>query len=134
MFVPSICVSAFCVSQKNDGSPPKILQRVGIITNHLLMRKFFLFFLGLSGVGWVQAQSLSPEVVATAGDHFATSTAQLSWTLGEPVIETFTDAAATQLTQGFHQTNLMVVAVGDYRLPTGVCLKNTAVYTSTSIF
>jgi hypothetical protein len=76
------------------------------------MHKSLILFLTLFGVGWCQAQSLTPEVVATAGDHFATAGAQMSWTLGEPVIETYT-SPTTQLTQGFHQTTLSIVAVND---------------------
>lgn len=74
------------------------------------MHKLLILLLGLSGVGWADAQSLSPEVIASAGEHFATASAQLSWTLGEPLIETYT-AGQAQLTQGFHQTNLSVVSV-----------------------
>ena len=75
------------------------------------MHKLLILFLSLSS-GWVQSQSLSPEVIATAGEHFATANAQLSWTLGEPVIETYT-GDKSQLTQGFHQTQLTVVAVNE---------------------
>lgn len=75
------------------------------------MHKLLILFLSLSS-GWVQ--SLSPEVIATAGEHFATANAQLSWTLGEPVIETYAPGGGTaQLTQGFHQTQLTVVAVNE---------------------
>lgn len=49
-----------------------------------------------------RAQSLSPEVIATAGDFFTGLTANISWTLGEPVIETYSGTAGT-LTQGFQQ-------------------------------
>ena len=74
------------------------------------MHKLLILVLGLLGVGWADAQSLTPEVIATAGDHFTSGNAQLSWTLGEPVIETYASGAA-QLTQGFHPTNLTIVAV-----------------------
>lgn len=47
-------------------------------------------------------QSLTPEVVGTAGDHFTNGSAQLSWTVGEVAIETYTQSS-NQLTQGFHQ-------------------------------
>jgi len=73
------------------------------------MHKLLILFFGLIGVGWVQAQSLSPEVIATAGNHFSGTNAQMSWTLGEAVIETY----SAQLTQGFHQTNLIIVGVDD---------------------
>jgi len=76
------------------------------------MHKLLILVLGLLGVGWVQAQSLTPEVIATAGDHFTNTSSQMSWTLGEPVTETYLTGAA-QLTQGFHQTNLTIVAVDD---------------------
>jgi hypothetical protein len=78
------------------------------------MRKLLILLLGLLGVGWADAQSLTPEVIASAGDHFVGGNAQLSWTLGEPVTETYAPAGGTaQLTQGFHQTNLTIVAVND---------------------
>jgi len=73
------------------------------------MHKLLILFFGLIGVGWVQAQSLSPEVIASAGNHFSGTHAQMSWTLGEAVIETY----SAQLTQGFHQTNLIIVGVDD---------------------
>ncbi|MBC7776126.1 MAG: T9SS type A sorting domain-containing protein [Phycisphaerae bacterium] len=76
------------------------------------MKKLLLIFFGLFAAGWGHSQSLSPEVTATAGDHFSSTDAQLSWTIGETVTETFA-ANSSQLTQGFHQTNLTVVAVGD---------------------
>ena len=51
------------------------------------------------------AQTLSPEVISTAGDFFEVSgVGSLSWTLGEPVVETFTGQSADViLTQGFQQ-------------------------------
>lgn len=74
------------------------------------MKKTLLFFFGVFISSWSYSQSLSPEVIATAGDHFSSGEAQLSWTIGEPVIELF-EAHGLILTQGFHQTNLLVTAV-----------------------
>jgi hypothetical protein len=76
------------------------------------MKKSLLFFLSLllSDLGY--SQSVSPEVTASAGDHFTGTNAQLSWTIGETMIETYVNGS-NQLTQGFHQTNLMVTAVED---------------------
>jgi len=51
-------------------------------------------------------------VVSTAGDHFKTNEAQLSWTIGEIVIETLT-GTSNILTQGFHQTKLIAVAIDE---------------------
>ena len=59
------------------------------------------------------AQSVSPEVMATAGAHFAIPSIQISWTLGEPITQTLTNSSA-QLTQGFQQSNISVVGTSDY--------------------
>jgi hypothetical protein len=56
------------------------------------------------------AQSLTPQVIASAGNYFDNGTVSLSWTLGEPVIETYT-SANTILTQGFHQPELLTVGI-----------------------
>jgi hypothetical protein len=47
-------------------------------------------------------QTVSPEVVAAAGDYYESANASLSWTLGEVATETYTGTSAT-LTQGFQQ-------------------------------
>lgn len=49
----------------------------------------------------LSAQSLSPEVVSTAGETYSTHTLSLNWTLGELMTETY--AGTINLTQGFHQ-------------------------------
>ncbi|MFU8844174.1 MAG: hypothetical protein ACNA7V_10250 [Bacteroidales bacterium] len=51
---------------------------------------------------YVSAQSVSPEVIATAGDYFENSSGSLSWTLGEVMTETFS-SGGNILTQGFQQ-------------------------------
>ena len=60
----------------------------------------------------IQAQ----EAVSTAGSYGETSTGSLSWTVGEPVIETITDGTNT-LTQGFQQSKLAVTAINDLKFP-----------------
>jgi len=67
---------------------------------------FSLAFLPIFGM----AQSISPEVIASAGEHFDNGTTQLSWTLGEVVIDTY-DNGTNILTQGFHQTELTITSV-----------------------
>lgn len=59
------------------------------------------------------AQTVSPDVTATAGAHFAIPSIQISWTLGEPITQTFSNASV-QLTQGFQQSNISVVGISDY--------------------
>lgn len=58
------------------------------------------------------SQSLSPTVIASAGGHFAGGNAQISWTLGEPVIETV-GGANVILTQGFHQSTIAINSIGE---------------------
>ena len=50
------------------------------------------------------------EIISSAGGHSEAHGAQISWTLGEPVIETISGGDNT-LTQGFHQTKLLVTPV-----------------------
>ena len=49
-----------------------------------------------------KGQSLSPAVVSSAGDYAANENLQISWTVGEPVVETF-HSGDLFLTQGFQQ-------------------------------
>lgn len=61
------------------------------------------------------AQSLTPFVVASAGDYFVNTTANasLSFTIGEmAMVETF-QSTNNILTQGFHQPEEQQVAIGD---------------------
>lgn len=59
----------------------------------------------------IQAQSTtSPSVLASSGGDGSSSTHQVSWTIGEPMIETYS-TTNHQLTQGFHQTNLTITPI-----------------------
>ena len=58
----------------------------------------------------ISVSALSQKVVATSGDHYTNDEIQISWTLGEPVIETLSNGNS-MLTQGFHQSKLIVTAV-----------------------
>lgn len=76
------------------------------------MKKILLGFVLLtSSISFTQ--SVTPDVTAAAGAHFAIPSIQISWTLGEPITQTFSNASA-QLTQGFQQSNLTVVGISDY--------------------
>ena len=48
------------------------------------------------------AQSISPQVFSTTGDYYTASTSSLSWTMGEPLIDTYSNSQS-MLTQGFQQ-------------------------------
>ncbi len=69
----------------------------------------------LLGGGWgeVFAQSITPEVVSSGGGDTTTTNVSLSWTIGEPVIETASGSSAT-ITQGFHQSHFEVVTIEDH--------------------
>ena len=76
------------------------------------MKKLFLLTVLICTAAFLNAQ----EVVATAGETQSVSGFEISWTLGEPVIQTFS-TGSNQLTQGFHQTNLQVTPVSELLLP-----------------
>lgn len=59
----------------------------------------------------IHAQSLTPEVVASSGESFTSSTIYLDWTLGELVTETF--SGNVELTQGFHQPTITPTSIDD---------------------
>lgn len=75
------------------------------------MKKILLLFIAVS-FKTAMAQSLSPDVIATAGTSFTDGTSQLDWTLGEPTTATFS-AGTDILTQGFHQPNLLATAINN---------------------
>ena len=71
-----------------------------------------LFFLGMGSLV-SNAQSLSPEVISSSGDFHESSAGSLSWTIGEPISETYT-STDYQLTQGFHQTKFTIVGLEEH--------------------
>ncbi len=74
------------------------------------MKKTLLIIFGI--IFWVElsAQSISPDAISATGDYSTGTNATLSWTLGEPVIETTTGSNAI-LTQGFQQNSYTFVSV-----------------------
>lgn len=73
-----------------------------------------LFVAGLFSVG-VMAQSITPEVISSAGDHYDNGTHQLSWTLGEVAVQTY-DNGSNILTEGFHQPEILITSVEEENL------------------
>lgn len=57
--------------------------------------------------------SQAQTVISSQGDSYNNGTHQLDYTIGEPVIKTVTDGNNT-LTQGFHQTNLLITKIKDF--------------------
>lgn len=81
------------------------------------MKQFFTIILSLA---LVQAfgQTAALQVVSSAGGYYKDNASGLSisWTLGEPVIATFT-STNLMLTQGFQQGNLFGTAAPKPELP-----------------
>lgn len=75
------------------------------------MKKILILVIAIS-VKTLAAQSVSPEVIATAGTSFNDGISQIDWTLGEPVTSTFT-SGSEMLTQGFHQPNLLTTSINN---------------------
>ena len=76
----------------------------------------FLFCLVLTEL---KAQTLTPQVLSTAGTSFVNGTNVLDWTLGEPA--TFTlDNGTNLLTQGFHQNDLLITEIDNTENSFGV--------------
>lgn len=65
------------------------------------MKKIILWVCVLAAAE-LQAQSISQSVIASAGDYSSSTSASLSWTLGEICTETFSNGGNV-LTQGFQQ-------------------------------
>ena len=71
---------------------------------NLYMMKKTLLIIGCVVGSFVvaKAQSVSPDVIASAGEFYSNASGSISWTLGEPMGETYT-SANNILTQGFQQ-------------------------------
>lgn len=68
----------------------------------MIKKLFFLLGTLFSFFVVSSAQSVSPDVIASAGDFYSNASGSISWTLGEPMGETYT-SANNILTQGFQQ-------------------------------
>ncbi|MCB9230031.1 MAG: T9SS type A sorting domain-containing protein [Bacteroidia bacterium] len=69
-----------------------------------------LLTLLLTGVSACFAQSVSPQVIGSAGDYYTGPTTSVGWTVGESAVATISNSTNT-VTQGFHQPTYSVVAV-----------------------
>ena len=72
------------------------------------MKKLIFLITGL----FMSLALFSQEVISSAGATHSASGYEVSWTLGEPVIETVS-SGTNILTQGFHQTNIAITPVND---------------------
>ena len=75
------------------------------------MKIFFLAVLVSFG-SLINAQKITPEVIASAGDVFKSGGFTLEWTLGEIATESLS-SSNFRLTQGFHQGNIVISSVSN---------------------
>lgn len=78
------------------------------------MKKLTTFFLVLSLL-LLFFKSRAQEVISSAGATHSSANLQLSWTVGELMVETFS-SGGTILTQGFHQSKLVITAINQILL------------------
>ena len=76
------------------------------------MKKTLLTLLICTGAKFTFAQTLTPEVLSSAGTSFVNGSNVLDWTLGEPATATL-NSGTNQLSQGFHQNDLLITAVDE---------------------
>lgn len=76
----------------------------------MIKKPFYCLILCLSCLLAKSQATIERDVIATAGDDFVAPTFSLSWTLGEPVTETFINDDI-MLTQGFHQGEFKLTAI-----------------------
>lgn len=76
------------------------------------MKRLILSLICLSLFGFGICQSKTLELNPAAGDEFTASGITLSWTIGEGVIETFSNNEIV-LTQGFQQPSLKVTLIDE---------------------
>ena len=79
------------VERKNNETPELEMKKHGIPITLLVLAS-----------GSCLGQDTSPHVLATSGGESSSPTSKMSWTIGEPVIETVSASGST-LTQGFQQ-------------------------------
>lgn len=58
-------------------------------------------------------KTYAQEVLSSSGSQLNTNNIDLSWTLGEPAVQSF-NQGNTQLKEGFHQVDLIVVSIHSY--------------------
>lgn len=72
---------------------------------------FLCFFLLFHII--VRSQSVMPDVVAASGDFYSNSSGQVQWTLGEVMVETYSNSGYN-VTQGFHQSFITGTGISSF--------------------
>jgi len=76
------------------------------------MNKIYLF--GILMPMMLFGQSDMQNVISSSGNHFNNGSVQISYTIGEAIINTFS-SSSNKLTQGFHQTNLQIADIKSHK-------------------
>ncbi len=85
-------------------------------------KKLLFLFSGMLLWGSVVlGQTIQNSVIASTGASTSSGNVKMDYTLGEVVVETFS-AGGNTLTQGFHQTNLTLVAIENPELFTDISI------------
>lgn len=79
----------------------------------MIMKKTSFIFAMLLGT-YIFAQQTTPQVIATSGNVSQQSNASISYTIGEPVIQTATNGN-TILTQGYQQPHYNITLLPQYQ-------------------
>ena len=77
------------------------------------MKKIVSIIIMALGFNIAYSQSIELSVVASSGNYFQGTNATLSWTLGEPAIETYSNGNNI-LTQGFQQSKYIINAIEEF--------------------
>jgi Secretion system C-terminal sorting domain len=77
------------------------------------MKRLIMTIIGFFFLFSAISQSVLPETFSTSGDHFTGTNAGLSFTIGEPIIETISNTTNI-LTQGFQQTNYTITSLKEF--------------------
>jgi len=75
-----------------------------------------IYYVSLTMLFFISGHCYSQQVISSAGTSAEGTNVRISWTVGEPVIETFTGTSVI-LTQGFHQSKLTITALEKIDLP-----------------
>ena len=75
-----------------------------------MLLKPFLLVCALAIAALARGQTISPEVLGSAGDEGTAGTTTVAWTIGEPLVETIA-SGSNQISQGFHQPRYVLVGL-----------------------
>ncbi|HQG57120.1 MAG TPA: T9SS type A sorting domain-containing protein [Bacteroidales bacterium] len=75
-----------------------------------------IYYVILTILFLVSEQCFSQQVVSSTGTSAEGANVRISWTVGEPMIGTFTGTSVI-LTQGFHQSKLTITSLKEIDLP-----------------